>query len=52
MIPKLLPHDYFSDRRQIVSFKSFKSEEVDINIGIPHDSIIGRVLFLILINNT
>ena len=41
---------YLSDRKQYVSIYNHKSEPRHITRGVPHDSILGSLLFLLYVN--
>ena len=46
-----LIRSYLSDRPKYASINDFNTLELLIKIGVPHDSILGRLLFLIYIND-
>ena len=48
----LLLKSYLKNRKQYVEFEDTKSEILPITVGVPQDSILGPLLFIIYISMT
>ena len=42
---------YLKDRKQYVSINGYNSKHLSISLGVPQDSVLGPLLFLIYIND-
>jgi hypothetical protein len=42
---------YLSDRRQIVEINGKRSSEAILNIGVPQGSVLGPILFIVMVND-
>ena len=42
---------YFSERKQLVKYGGVKSDLISINYGVPQGSVLGPILFCIIMND-
>lgn len=42
--------NYLSNRKQIVQINNYTGEEININCGVPQDSVLGLLLFILYIH--